>query len=385
MSEFDKSIFDPLKPVVGSLFESPVVDQRANSVDWREMFTEFVGSSHALNRVLEFVYKVAKTESVVLIRGESGTGKELIAQSIHRLSKRSSRPIITVNCSAIPENLLESELFGHKKGSFTGAVNSRKGVFEEAQGGTIFLDEIGDMDYKLQAKLLRVLQEKTYTPVGSSDQKKANVRIIAATNVNLEKAIEDSKFREDLFYRLNVLPVYSPSLRERKEDIPAFVRYFTDISNRSHNISAGCFFTQQAVQWMQDYSWPGNIRELQNMIERLVITVGGGAIDVDHLPRECFSQNQITPKKTSVSPSVGTESPRSQLKASFPVGELPESGISLTDYIAGIENSLIMQALERTGNNKNQAAKLLGLNRTTLVERIKKRKIGKINLPSKEL
>ena len=379
--------------------------------NWQQSFPEIVGRSHAMSRVLETVAKIARSESAVLINGESGTGKELIARAIHRLSARNHKPFIAINCSAIPENLLETELFGHEKGAFTGAVQRHQGVFQRADGGTLFLDEIGDMAPSLQSKLLRVLQEKTFTPVGGKEICKADVRVIAATHVDLENAIANGSFRSDLYYRINVLPVTLPALRERHEDIPLLLNHFIEVSNRMHPQQATCWFTAEASAILSSQSWPGNIRQLQNLVERLVVMRGGGPIGVEHLPKEyCRPGNFETPSGhldgsfrtqspiriehvsshspmprgtslSSLNPRPGT--PPLVMPADF--GTLPPEGINLIEFIENLENSLITQALQRTDNNRNQAARLLGMNRTTLVERIKKRKLSPMNPASEEL
>jgi transcriptional regulator with PAS, ATPase and Fis domain len=344
-------------------------------------FPEVIGRSQSLLNVLEAVTKVAASDSSVLVLGESGTGKELIAYAIHRLSKRSHRRFIPINCSAIPDTLLESELFGYEKGAYTGADKRRIGHFEAATGGTIFLDEIGDMPPSLQAKLLRVLQDKRYTPLGGSQSKSADVRIIAATNKHLENAVEEGSFRLDLFYRLNVLPIKIPPLRERLSDIPELLTHFIDSAQRLQNIQSPVCFSKESVEVLKEYDWPGNIRQLQNLVDRLVVLKGGGVIQVSDLPKE-FSQ-----ERAAKSPAQGV-STRSQAPATvYPKDHavLPDEGINLTEYIESLENGYIRQALHRTGNNKNRAAKLLGLNRTTLVERIKKRRIQPLNAPSEEL
>ena len=258
----------------------------ASNQNWRQNFPEIVGRSQAIMTVLETVSKVAKSDSAVLILGESGTGKELIASAIHRLSPRSHRPFQAINCSAIPEALLESELFGHEKGAFTGADKRRIGLFEAASGGTIFLDEIGDMAASLQAKLLRVLQDKQFTPVGSNKTIQADVRIVAATNKNLEMAHKRGQFRLDLYYRLNVLPINLPTLNERVGDIPILLEHFVEVANRVQNLDSPAFFTDELVGALGKYSWPGNVRELINLIERLVVMKGGGRIDVTDLPQD---------------------------------------------------------------------------------------------------
>ncbi len=357
---------------------------------WRQVLSEIVGRSEAMEKVLQTIGKVARSDSPVLIKGESGTGKELVAQAMHRLSLRSSRRFLPINCSAIPETLLESELFGYVKGAFTGADKNRKGFFEEAAGGTLFLDEIGEMPPRLQSKLLRVLQEKQFSPVGSNEIKTADVRIITATNVDLEEAVAQQRFRLDLFYRLNVLPITLPPLRERKGDVRQLLEYFLELSNQQHTLHNPCYIMPEVFQCLEHYPWPGNVRELQNLIERLVVMSGGGTITLESLPheyRQAKAGATSRPRETLI-PLEAAEGPdlwASSSIATLPLDILPVAGINLEIYIEQLENTLIMQALERTANNKNQAAKLLGLNRTTLVERIKKRKLVPLNLPSKEL
>jgi len=378
-----------------SLLDLPTGDLSQSMGSWRENFPEIVGRSEPMRKILEFVSRVSRSDCAVMIYGESGTGKELIATALHRLSTRSARRFVAINCSAIPENLLESELFGHEKGAFTGAVSKRQGLLEQANGGTLFLDEIGDMPVSLQAKLLRVLQEKTFTPVGGHEQKAANVRIIAATNVDLQEAVRVQKFRLDLYYRLNVIPMELPALRERIDDVPDLLQHFLNISNRVHFPDRPRMMTEEVIQTLKKYAWPGNVRELQNLVERMVVTSHETVIDVSCLP----PQYDVVVSQITHSPTVGLDQ-RSLAAASFkqpqliqdPMpkhmgrstmqypsshGELPDSGLDLTKYIEDLENSLILQALDRTGNNKNQAAKLLGINRTTLVERLKKRKLVK--------
>ena len=396
--------------------------------NWQQSFPEIVGRSQSMLKVLETVAKISRSESSVLINGDSGTGKELIARAIHRLSGRAHKPFIAINCSAIPENLLESELFGHEKGAFTGAVQRHHGVFSRAEGGTLFLDEIGDMAPSLQSKLLRVLQEKTFTPVGGKELCRADVRVIAATHVDLEGAIANNSFRSDLYYRINVLPVTLPALRERREDIPLLLNHFIDVSNRMHPQQPPCWLTQESAAILSAQPWPGNIRQLQNLVERLVVMRGGGAIGVEHLPSEYLSSTGLA-ASTSIHAKtaphrmdhnilphlprhngpahveVKGESGHAQSK--FPAGTsladlnprpgvtsmslpsefgiLPAEGLNLIEFIETLENSLITQALQRTDNNRNQAARLLGMNRTTLVERIKKRKLSPMNPASEEL
>jgi DNA-binding NtrC family response regulator len=322
-----------------------------NQLRSRYRFDNVVGQSSALRDVLDLVDKVAEVDSTVLITGESGTGKELIARAIHYNSRRAERVLVSLNCGAIPEELLESELFGHVKGAFTGAVAQREGRFKTADGGTIFLDEIGDMSPNLQVKLLRVLQERSFESVGSSKSIRVDVRVIAATNQNLASAIRTGGFREDLFYRLNVIPIEVPPLRQRKEDLPLLVQHFLDRLNaeKPRKIEG---ITEEALERLAEHDWPGNVRELENLIERMVVMRGEGVLDVTDLPGP-FRRGDAPPEPAV--PSIGA------------------GGIEFNTVIDHIETRLILEALERTGGNKNQAARLLGLNRTTLIEKIKKK------------
>lgn len=335
-----------------------------------DLFPEIVGRSAGLRKVLELVACIAPSDSGVLIQGESGTGKELIATAVHRLSARSKQRMLAINCSAIPENLLESELFGHEKGAFTGADRTRRGYFELAAGGTVFLDEIGDMTLHLQSKLLRVLQEKKYLRLGGTGTRTADVRIIAATNIDLEQAIQDGgKFRLDLYYRLNALPVHIPPLRERKEDIEDLLLHFLKIYNLSCAPKTPCFFHPTTIALLRDYTWPGNVRQLQNLVERLILTIGGGELRPHHLPVEFrYAQKLPTPPPAT---SLAVPATESRCGASA----FGEPGFKLTEHVQHLENQYILEALRNTGNNKNKAARILGLNRTTLVERIKKRRL----------
>ena len=316
----------------------------------RYKFDNIIGKSQALQEVLSVVEKVANTDSTVLITGESGSGKELIARALHYNSGRANRMMVTVNCGAIPEELLESELFGHVKGAFTNAVHHREGRFALADGGTIFLDEIGDMSPNLQVKLLRVLQERTFEPVGSSKTIKVDVRVIAATNQHLEELIEKKIFREDLYYRLNVLPIEAPPLRNRVDDIPLLVHHFIDLGNQERNTEIDGI-SEEAMKLLMNYAWPGNVRELKNLIERVMILRSEGEIGGEDLPAQ-FHRVQ---------------------ERSHPAPRVSDAGIEFNEVVAQLETDLILQALEQTHWNKNRAAGLLGLNRTTLLEKIKKK------------
>jgi len=321
-----------------------------NQLRSRYKFDSIVGKSSALQRVLEIVEKVADTDSTVLITGESGTGKELIAKALHYNSSRAPRPLITVNCGAIPEELLESELFGHVKGAFTNAIQDRQGRFAAADGGTIFLDEIGDMSPTLQVKLLRVLQERTFEAVGTSTSMSVNVRVIAATNQDLLTLIDQKMFRQDLYFRLNVLPIEMPPLRERRDDVPLLVHHFLDVGAHQRQSQVDSI-DDDAMERLVDYDWPGNVRELENMMERMMVLRGSGELTIADLP------DHLQDPAPSPSQSVRVSS----------------TGLSFNDEIDQLERDLILQALERTHWNKNQAAQLLGLNRTTLVEKIRKK------------
>lgn len=314
-------------------------------------FDSIIGQSEGIQEVLSMVERVAQSDSTVLVMGESGTGKELIAKALHFNSLRSQEAFIPINCGAIPAELLESELFGHVKGAFTGAVSNRAGRFELAEDGTLFLDEIGDMSPSLQVKLLRVLQERNFEPVGGTKTINANVRVIAATNVDLEDAVAEGRFREDLFYRLNVIPIRIPALRERKADIPLLLSHFIQTFNRTRNRQLSGISTE-AMDMLVNYSWPGNIRELENLVERLSILKGAGMIDVHDLP-EKYRKALVSSDPTKL--------------------DIPDNGVDFNTAVDSYENALIMRALEKTGWNRNQAALLLKLNRTTLVEKIKKK------------
>lgn len=312
-----------------------------------------IGESPKMLALFELIEKVADSDITVLIQGESGTGKELVAMSIHELSARKNRNFVPVNCGAIPDELLESELFGHVKGSFTGAVANRVGRFEMADKGTLFLDEIGDMKTCLQVKLLRVLQNRELEPVGATRPRKIDTRIIAATNQNLEKLVEDKVFREDLFYRLSVLPIVIPPLRERKEDIPLLIESFIRTFNRENKRDVKGF-DSEAMEALCAFDWPGNIRELENLVERMVIVKGSGTVALCDLP-EKYRGKFSRPRLESV--------------------PLPSDGICLSSAVEEFENRLILQALEKTGGNKKEAATLLNLKRTTFIEKLKKKKM----------
>ena len=353
---FEQANLDVIRRLVDQAIEHGRLkaENRALQTELRSKyrFENIVGTSTALRNVLDVVAKVADTESTVLVTGESGTGKELIARAIHYNSRRAERRLVTVNCGAIPEELLESELFGHVRGAFTNAVNHRDGRFTVANGGTIFLDEIGDMSPNLQVKLLRVLQEQSFEPVGSSKTQVVDVRVIAATNQDLEQRIQEGLFREDLFYRLNVIPIEVPALRQRGEDVILLAQYFLEVMCRERGSKVDSI-SPEALAVLASHSWPGNVRELENLIERLTVMCGEGEITLDDLPSSLLQPRSAAPAGQAPS--------------------LPAEGLSFRDEVDRLEGQLIRQALDRTGGNKNQAAQLLGLNRTTLLEKIKKK------------
>lgn len=325
-----------------------------------DIFCGMVGRSKQMKQVFERIRKVAASDSTVFISGPSGTGKELVANALHNLSPRKSHNMVSVNCGAIPSELLESELFGHEKGAFTGAISSRKGRFELAHRGSIFLDEIGDMPLLLQVKILRVLQNRVIERVGSTETTEIDVRIITATHRNLEDAVAEGNFREDLYYRLNVIPIKIPALKERREDIPLMISYFLS-KFVSADLRNNIEFDDEALELLITYDWPGNVRELENLIERLVILKGGSLIRVSDLPAKFLKTNptHVDSYKSLIS--------------------LPDDGVDLKQLLSDIEDSLINQALEVTGGNKNQASKLLSMNRTTLIEKMKKKGFLQLN------
>ena len=328
-----------------------------------------VGQSPAMRRVRQLIERVAATDASVLILGESGTGKELVAREIHRQSKRINGAFVPLNCGAIPHDLLESELFGHEKGAFTGAISARPGRFEMAEGGTLFLDEIGDMSLDMQVKVLRVLQEQTYERVGSNKTLTADVRILAATHRNLEARIKEGDFREDLFYRLNVFPIEVPPLRERAEDVEPIIGSMLARMEHSQGLKLG--FTDQALQALAAYSWPGNVRELGNIVERLSILYPNQKIDIDQLPERILGEDYV------VLGTDGEQFSADRSPADYLNGiRLSSAGVDLRALMARLEVRLIHQALELNDGVVARAAKSLGLRRTTLVEKLRKYNIS---------
>lgn len=362
------------------------------------LFPLLIGQSQAMGQLKQVMSRVVDRDVNVLITGESGTGKELVARSLHDYSKRADQPFVPVNCGAIPPELLESELFGHEKGAFTGAVNARVGRFEMADGGTLFLDEIGDMPLAMQVKLLRVLQERCFERVGGTKTVEVNVRIIAATHKNLESMIAEGDFREDLYYRLNVYPIETPALRDRKDDVILLIQA---LAKRAEVEGLGRLrFQPSALDSLQRHTWPGNVRELANLIERLAIMHPDGVVGVSELPKKCRhiaepkpgryqSQNALHLPDHSLAETLLADTDESFLTAAstdstdHKAGEtmltLTEQGIDLKRHLEHIEQHLINQALEHTGHVVARAATLLSIRRTTLVEKMRKYGIQRVN------
>ena len=350
-----------------------------------ELFRSLVGTSRSVQEVRKLITQVADKEVTVLITGESGTGKEVVARNLHYHSARRDKPFVPVNCGAIPAELLESELFGHEKGAFTGAISTRAGRFEMAQGGTLFLDEIGDMPLNMQVKILRVLQERTFERVGSNKTQDTDVRIIAATHKNLEAMIEEGTFREDLFYRLNVFPIEMPSLRQRSEDIPLLINEL--ISRLEHEKRGSVRFNSASIMSLCRHDWMGNVRELANLVERVAILHPFGVIGVNELPEKFrhvefeetprLSANDQSQLSTDpLSPNMSNPGMSNIVPLDLPTMRqslvLPSDGIDLKDYMTTLESSLIQQALDDSRGVVARAAERLHIRRTTLVEKMRK-------------
>lgn len=349
--------FDHLLHVLSSALEQRRLQSEnaylRSQIEERYRFEGIAGKSRSMRELFDKLEMVAGTTSTILITGETGTGKELVARAIHHNSPRRRRRFVALNCGAVPETLLEAELFGHVRGAFTGAVSNRQGRLEQAHKGTFFLDEVGTMTASLQAKLLRALQERTFERLGDGQPVRVDVRVIAATNSDLAQMVRDGDFREDLFYRLNVIPIHLPPLRDRREDIPLLIRNFTQkVGRELAPPRTDVVFSQEAMRRMMAFDWPGNIRQLENVVERaLALTPGRAQIDVADLSPEIRE-----PGGADDDADVA----------------LPEDGIDLQSRLSDVERGLIRRALERTGGNKHQAARLLGIKRTTLVEKIRR-------------
>jgi two-component system response regulator AtoC len=335
---------DDLVIRVSRILEMQTIKARCSSLEenCREMHSDMIGDSKAMARIHGLIKQVAPSDSTVLILGESGTGKELVASSIHTLSNRANKPFVRINCAAIPEGLMESELFGHEKGAFTGAHARKLGKFEMADGGTMLLDEIGELPLPLQAKLLRVLQESTYERVGGTGTISVDVRIICATSKDLEKAAENGSFRQDLFYRLNVIPIQMPPLRDRKEDLPALTKHFLHEFSIKRGVSME--ISPEAMQCLIDYNYPGNVRELKNIIERASVLAPAPVIRPDDLPADLLEVNGYKD---------------------------PGESFLISDAVAKTEKQLLVKALARTQGKKGEAAELLGISRKNLWEKMK--------------
>jgi sigma-54 specific flagellar transcriptional regulator A len=376
-------------------YHNQLPSKRSNSGP-SPLFRSLIGTSEPMLQVRFLIEQVASTQASVLVLGESGTGKEVVARNIHNLSDRSKGPFVPVNCGAIPGELLESELFGHEKGAFTGAISTRKGRFEMAEGGTLFLDEIGDMPQPMQVKLLRVLQERTFERVGGAKSIKTNVRIIAATHQHLEDMITAGTFREDLFYRLNVFPIETPSLRARKEDIPLLIKEL--VSRFEADQGQSVRFTDQAIESLKLHAWAGNVRELSNLIERMIIMFGEQVVNVSELPekyrhidveeyqpeypdelQERDAINELFSGFDYDDEQEAQTSFENEVESSSMVDVLPNEGLNLKDYLAELEVSMINQALDKNDWVVARSAELLGMRRTTLVEKMRKYSLQKSN------
>jgi DNA-binding NtrC family response regulator len=321
--------------------------------EWEAML---VGRSPAMQAMREIIRKIGTRRCTVLITGETGTGKELAARALHLASPRRRRPLVALNCSAVPDTLLEAELFGHVRGAFTGAVQTRMGRFEQAQGGTLFLDEIGDLPFDLQAKLLRALQEREFQRLGSSETIRVDIRVVAATNCDLTEKVEQGRFREDLYYRLNVVPLEVPPLRERPEDIPPLARHFVEKVCSLEGLATKVL-TAEAMERLAGYSWPGNVRQLENAIEMAI------ALSAE---RQVLSAADFP-----LSYGAKGRAPRNPAAANATVVSVPDTGLDFQQTLANIERSMLQQALEKTGGNKKAAAQMLRLKRTTLSAKVR--------------
>jgi sigma-54 specific flagellar transcriptional regulator A len=353
-------------------------EDRRSAVKNKKLFRCLVGQSPAMQKVRHEIEQVAKSDANVLILGHSGTGKEVVARNVHYHSKRRNKPFVPVNCGAIPHDLLESELFGHEKGAFTGAITARQGRFAMAEGGTLFLDEIGEMTMAMQVKLLRVLEERVFERVGSTTSISADVRIIAATNRDLEEMVKQGKFREDLYFRLDVFPIRLPTLAERIEDLPLLVKEL--ISRLEQTSSNSVRFTPEAIVALSQYEWPGNVRELANQIERMAIKYPNGLVQPNNLPERIKAQIA-----TEAAPGLGindvdavmNRADQRRQDMTVPLVDIPTEGFDLKTYISNIEVTLIQDALEKSGGVIAHAAKSLGLRRTTLAEKMRKYQIDR--------
>lgn len=343
-----------------------------------ELFRSMSGSSEAVTNIQKLIYQVAPTDATVLVTGSSGTGKEVVARKIHYFSARRNEPFVPVNCGAIPESLLESELFGYEKGAFTGAITSRQGRFELAQGGTLFLDEIGDMPLLMQVKLLRVLQERVFERIGSNKPITADVRIVCATHRNLEEMITNNTFREDLYYRINVFPIDIPKLSDRIEDLPELVHDL--LARIKYEQDVEFSLSPEALNILSEYSWPGNIRELANLMDRLAILYPDHEVQIHEIPSKFRGAALKKASLNACAQAAANQGIPSRGNGSISIVEnvatpLPDSGVNLKQYLSDIESHLIQAALEKSDGVVAQAAELLHIRRTTLVEKMRKYQI----------
>ncbi len=379
-SAIQKTVTDYCEwPTVSSVFldkldKLPTLNQGVSAIQPKRTENNgLAGMSQGIKSIRLLIDQVANSSATVLILGESGTGKEVVAQALHRTSSRRNKPFVPINCGAIPTELLESELFGHEKGAFTGALTTRQGRFEMAEGGTLFLDEIGDMPMSMQVKLLRVLQERAFERVGSNKTIKCDIRIIAATHRNLNDEISANRFRQDLFYRLNVFPIELPALRDRVEDIPVIATHLVEKMKQSGQGSV--FFTKEAFAQMMQHPWPGNIRELGNFIERIMITYPNSLIDASDLPdkfRAYKVPSDVVINKINTDVPMIDDSAQQTIPPKKLVSDLPKQGLDLKEYLSNLELGLIRQALNECNGVVAHAAKLLNMRRTTLVEKLRK-------------
>lgn len=386
LSRVTASLSSPLnyQPLLDALHKAKLFHEHYNrlrdfdGVRDYNMFRSLVGNSEVIQDVRQMMGQVANTEVSVLITGESGTGKEVVARNLHLNSSRSDKPFVPINCGAIPRELLESELFGHEKGAFTGAISSRAGRFELANGGTLFLDEIGDMPLSMQVKLLRVLQERSFERVGGVETIQTDVRILAATHQDLEQMIEEGEFRQDLYYRINVFPIEMPSLRERADDVPLLLNELITILEADKRGSVR--FNSGAIASLCGYSWPGNVRELANLVERMAILHPHGIVGVNDLPSKFRhspdQHNGETNSEANESSADGVISINENGEAGSQ-SLLPLNGLDLKEYLANLEKDLIEQALDDSAGVVARAADRLHIRRTTLVEKMRKYSLQK--------
>ncbi|KAB2891973.1 MAG: AAA domain-containing protein [Desulfobulbaceae bacterium] len=365
-----------LKRATGNLLPEPIAPTEQDE-EPRHSFHGIIGRSDSMRRLFDLITKVADDDSsTILIRGESGTGKELVAKAIHTQSRRKSKNFVPVNCAAIPDDLLESELFGYTKGAFTGAAANKPGRIQYADGGTLFLDEIGDMKSSLQAKLLRVIQEREFEPVGAFKAIPVDTRILAATHCDLEQMVREGRFREDLYYRLSVIPITIAPLKDRREDIPLLIEAFIDTFTEKRGRERFSL-SPLALSALMNYEWKGNVRELENLIQHMSVLYSGRRLDLPDLPEKFHELAAVTDQQTAIDASrQGLE--RTDSTTRPPVVDLQDGPIDFNALIDQFETQMILQAMRMTAGNKKEAARLLNLKRTTLLEKIKKKELRQL-------